>query len=94
MRVRLALAAAGNPLFAEELVAWAHEGGDVDALPTTLNALLGARLDRLEARERDALERGAVEGELFHRGSDRRAVRGAVARVGAAASSDSSRGRI
>ena len=47
-----------NPLFAEELVAWAREGGDVDALPMTLNALLGARLDRLEARERDALERG------------------------------------
>jgi class 3 adenylate cyclase/tetratricopeptide (TPR) repeat protein len=66
VRVRLALAAAGNPLFAEELVAWAREGGDVDALPTTLNALLGARLDRLEGRERDALERGAVEGELFH----------------------------
>ena len=31
-----------------------------------LNALLGARLDRLESQERDALERGAVEGELFH----------------------------
>jgi class 3 adenylate cyclase/tetratricopeptide (TPR) repeat protein len=67
VRVRIALAAAGNPLFAEELVAWAHEGGDVDALPTTLNALLGSRLDRLQAEERDALERGAVEGELFHR---------------------------
>ena len=26
-RVRIAQAAAGNPLFAEELVAWAHEGG-------------------------------------------------------------------
>ena len=38
-------------------------------LPTSLNALLGARLDRLEAGERDALERGAVEGELFHRGA-------------------------
>ncbi len=49
-RVRLAHAAAGNPLFAEELVAWVREGGDVDDLPTSLNALLGARLDRLEAR--------------------------------------------
>jgi predicted ATPase len=65
-RVRIAQASAGNPLFAEELVAWAHEGGDMDALPTSLNALLGARLDRLEPTERDALERGAVEGELFH----------------------------
>ena len=68
-RVRLAHAAAGNPLYAEELVAWVREGGDVDDLPTSLNALLGARLDRLEAGERDALERGAVEGELFHRGA-------------------------
>ncbi len=68
-RVRLALAAAGNPLYAEELVAWVREGGDADELPTSLNALLGARLDRLETRERDALERGAVEGELFHRGA-------------------------
>ena len=48
--MRIALAAAGNPLFAEELVAWARDGGDVDALPTTLNALLGARLDRLRGR--------------------------------------------
>ena len=68
-RVRLAQAAAGNPLYAEELVAWVREGGDVDDLPTSLNALLGARLDRLEAGERDALERGAVEGELFHQGA-------------------------
>ena len=28
VRVRLAQAAAGNPLFAEELVAWVREGGD------------------------------------------------------------------
>jgi class 3 adenylate cyclase/predicted ATPase len=69
VRVRIAQAAAGNPLFAEELVAWSREGGDVDALPTTLNALLGARLDRLQVEERNALERGAVEGELFHPGA-------------------------
>ena len=68
-RVRLALAAAGNPLYAEELVAWVREGGDADDLPTSLNALLGARLDRLEGAERAALERGAIEGELFHHGA-------------------------
>ena len=39
---------------------------DVDDLPTSLNALLGARLDRLEGHERAALERGSIEGELFH----------------------------
>ena len=65
-RVRLAREAAGNPLYAEELVAWVRDGGDPDELPTSLNALLGARLDQLERGERDALERGAVEGELFH----------------------------
>ncbi len=68
-RVRIALAAAGNPLYAEELVAWADEGGDLDALPTSRNAQLGARHDRLGVRERDALERGAIEGELFHQGA-------------------------
>jgi class 3 adenylate cyclase/tetratricopeptide (TPR) repeat protein len=65
-RVRIARAAAGNPLYAEELVAWVREGGDAGELPTSLNALLGARLDQLDAGERDALERGAIEGELFH----------------------------
>jgi tetratricopeptide (TPR) repeat protein len=68
-RVRIAAAAAGNPLYAEELVAWVSDGGDLDALPTSLNALLGARLDRLDAEARDALERGAVEGEVFHQGT-------------------------
>src|SRR5262249_23164178 len=53
----------------EELVAWAQDGGDLDALPTSLNALLSARLDRLDPGARDALERGAVEGELFHQGT-------------------------
>ncbi len=38
-------------------------------LPVSLNALLGARLDRLDTQTRGALERGAVEGELFHRGA-------------------------
>ena len=38
-------------------------------MPTSLHALLGARLDRLEPDSRDALERAAVEGEVFHRGS-------------------------
>jgi tetratricopeptide (TPR) repeat protein len=43
-----------------------REGGDPGELPTGLNALLSARLDQLEPGERAALERGAVEGELFH----------------------------
>ncbi len=86
-RVRLAVAAAGNPLYAEELVAWVREGGDADDLPTTLNALLGARLDRLAPSEREALELGAVEGELFHHGTIVE-LTGETARAGVAASLD------
>jgi predicted ATPase len=66
VRVRIAQTAGGNPLFAEELVAWVREGGALEELPAGLNALLGARLDQLKPEARDALERGAVEGELFH----------------------------
>ena len=67
LRERISRAAAGNPLFVTEMVAMArNEGTDVE-VPATLRALLSARLDRLEEAERSVLERGAVEGELFHR---------------------------
>ena len=38
-------------------------------VPPTLRELLGASLDRMPSGERSALERGAVEGQLFHRGA-------------------------
>ena len=38
-------------------------------MPPTLKALLAARLDQLDEPERKVLERGAVEGEIFHRGA-------------------------
>ena len=38
-------------------------------VPPTIQALLAARLDQLDASERAVLERGAVEGEIFHRGA-------------------------
>src|SRR5205823_2908073 len=38
-------------------------------VPPTLRALLAARLDQLDPAERSVLERGAVEGEVFHRGA-------------------------
>ena len=37
------------------------------AVPPTIQALLAARLDQLPTGERAALERGAVEGQVFHR---------------------------
>ena len=46
----------------------ASGNGDVD-VPPTIQALLAARLDQLAAPERSVLERGAVEGELFHHGA-------------------------
>jgi class 3 adenylate cyclase/tetratricopeptide (TPR) repeat protein len=69
LRERIARAAGGNPLFIEEMLAMAGEAdGDV-VVPATLQTLLAARLDQLEAAERTVLERGAVEGEIFHRGA-------------------------
>ena len=51
------------------MLAMAGDGdGDV-AVPPTLQALLGARLDQLDPAERSVLERGAIEGEIFHRGA-------------------------
>jgi tetratricopeptide (TPR) repeat protein len=84
VRARVSQASAGNPLFVEELVAMLRDDGvlrrangswalerelDSVALPVSLNALLGARLDRLDDDLRGILERGAIEGEVFHRGA-------------------------
>src|SRR5439155_3014413 len=69
LREKIARAAGGNPLFVEEMLAMAGDAqGDV-VVPPTLQALLGARLDQLDPAERSVLERGAIEGEIFHRGA-------------------------
>ena len=65
-RARVIAASEGNPLFLEEMVALAREHGTV-AVPATIQALLAARLERLALEERELLERGAIEGEVFHR---------------------------
>jgi class 3 adenylate cyclase/tetratricopeptide (TPR) repeat protein len=69
LRERIAQAAGGNPLFVGEMLAMAEEGDGEVVVPPTLRALLAARLDQLAPPERQTLERGAVEGELFHRGA-------------------------
>ena len=81
---RIARAAQGNPLFAEELVAMLVDDGllkregdrwvassDLSELPvpSTIHALLAARLDGLPADERAILTSAAVEGAVFHRGA-------------------------
>ncbi|MGH3128893.1 MAG: BTAD domain-containing putative transcriptional regulator, partial [Gaiellaceae bacterium] len=65
-RNRIAEAAEGNPLFVEQLLALAFEGGLAERpLPETIQVLLAARLDRLGPGERAVLERGAVVGKEF-----------------------------
>jgi class 3 adenylate cyclase/tetratricopeptide (TPR) repeat protein len=66
VRRQIADRAGGNPLFITEMLALATDGAH--EVPPTLKALLAARLDQIEEAERRVLERGAVEGELFHRG--------------------------
>jgi class 3 adenylate cyclase len=69
VRRRIRDAADGNPLFVEEMLAVVADsrGNDV-VVPPTIQALLAARLDQLDSSERSVLERGAVEGQVFHRG--------------------------
>ena len=69
LRERITRAAGGNPLYIEEMLAMADETVGEVLVPPTLQALLAARLDQLETAERSVLERGAVEGEVFHRGA-------------------------
>ena len=83
-RDRILAAAEGNPLFVEEMVsmliddgllryedgAWraVHDLADL-TVPPTIQLLLAARLDRLDAEELAVIERGAVEGKVFHTGA-------------------------
>jgi class 3 adenylate cyclase/tetratricopeptide (TPR) repeat protein len=66
-RTRATQTAEGNPLFLEQLLALAVEDGQEQALPQSIQALLTARLDQLEATERGLLERAAVIGQEFWR---------------------------
>ena len=71
LRDRITRAAGGNPLFVDEMVAMAVAADGDIVVPPTLRALLAARLDQLEPAERNVLELGAIEGEIFHRGAVR-----------------------
>jgi class 3 adenylate cyclase/tetratricopeptide (TPR) repeat protein len=71
LRERITVASAGNPLYVEEMLAMVREhGGDGEiAVPPTIQALLQARIDSLDGDVRVVMERGSVEGEVFHRGA-------------------------
>jgi class 3 adenylate cyclase/tetratricopeptide (TPR) repeat protein len=81
-RDRIAEAADGNPLYLEQVLEMLVDDGflvptrtgtivsgnlEHGAVPPTVRALLAARLDRLAAPERAALERAAVVGKQFER---------------------------
>ena len=68
-RAEIRRSSGGNPLFVTELLALPASGAGAVTVPPNLQALLAARLDQLEPAEREVLEAGAVEGELFHRGA-------------------------
>jgi class 3 adenylate cyclase/tetratricopeptide (TPR) repeat protein len=68
-RAKITRAAGGNPLFISEMLAMAVDTESEVTVPPTLQALLTARLDQVDLPERRVLERGAVEGETFHRGA-------------------------
>jgi len=70
LRERIASTAEGNPLFVEEMIAMASAAprGHL-AVPPTIKALLAARLDQLNVADRSILERGSVEGKVFHQGA-------------------------
>jgi len=62
----IAQRAEGNPLFVEELVRMIMEGSLPGAqIPDTVQAVITARIDRLPAAERRALQAAAVIGRTF-----------------------------
>jgi class 3 adenylate cyclase len=65
----VARTAEGNPLFIEELVASLAERTTTDVLPTSIRAIVSARLDGLPAEERSVLVDASVVGRIFWRGA-------------------------
>jgi class 3 adenylate cyclase len=69
---RIEEAAAGNPLFIEELAGWLSEGGaaaDAAGLPTNIKTIIAARLDQLPAPERQVILDASVIGDFFWQGT-------------------------
>jgi class 3 adenylate cyclase/tetratricopeptide (TPR) repeat protein len=73
LRTRVTEVAQGNPLYAEQLVAMladeARTAVELVTLPPTIQALLTARLDRLDPVEREVIQRAAVVGKEFWPGA-------------------------
>ncbi len=69
LSARIARRAEGNPLFVEQLVAVDSGGEATGELPASIQAVLAARIDRLDPGERTLLQQAAVEGRTFHAGA-------------------------
>jgi predicted ATPase len=65
---RLVELSEGHPFFLEELVRAASEG-EVEALPSTVVAMIQARLERLEPAARRALRAASILGDVFWPGA-------------------------
>ena len=65
---QIAHGAAGNPLFAEELVATIAERGGTAGIPSAIKALISARLDALPPDEHRSIQLAAVIGKVFWEG--------------------------
>ncbi len=66
LRDRILDKAEGNPFFLEEVVGWSVTRTDAEIrLPDSLQAVLAARIDRLEADSRETLQAAAVIGRTF-----------------------------
>jgi class 3 adenylate cyclase/tetratricopeptide (TPR) repeat protein len=61
--------AGGNPLFIEELARILIETGRLEAVPRSLQALIGSRLDELPSVEKRLAQHAAVVGDTFWPGA-------------------------
>jgi class 3 adenylate cyclase/tetratricopeptide (TPR) repeat protein len=84
-RAKIIEAAAGNPLYVEQMLSMLVDDGSLQqgsdgrwiltsgltalTIPPSISALITARLDRLGPTERTVIEHGAVFGQIFFRGA-------------------------
>ncbi len=57
--------AEGNPLFLEQLLRNTEEGAETDEVPASVQSLVLARMDRLDARDKAALQAASIGGQRF-----------------------------
>ena len=61
--------AEGNPLFLEEIARALRDGRGIEGIPDTVQALIAARIDGLDASEKQLLQSAALVGRVFWRGA-------------------------